>query len=110
MLRSFIANDIYRVLLGSDAIEPLARTLGEHGLRSEAPMRQMRRDDGSSVWTSTVLVDGDSLERIALQAVLRLMQIDNISARLRATPELPGSGGQRAQRYAPVQRHFGAAV
>lgn len=96
MLRSFIADDIYRVTLGSEAIEPLARILGEHGLRAAAPMRQMRRDDGSSVWMSAVLVDGDTLERIALHAALRLMQVDNVSARLRATPEWPVSGGPRA--------------
>ena len=109
MLRSFVVDDIYRVMLGCEAIEPLARTLGEHGLRSEGPMRQMHRDDGSSVWVSVVLVDGDTLEQIALHAALMLMQIDNISARLRATPALPG-GGERAPRYAPARQRYGVAA
>lgn len=110
MLRSFIADDIYRVTLASDAIEPLSRTLGEHSLRSEAPMRRMCRDDGSGVWVLPVLIDGDTLEHIALQARLMLMQIDNFSARLRAAPELPGSAGESTRHCALSPRHFGIAA
>lgn len=91
MLRSFAAADIYRVMLGTDRIDTLSRTLDEYRLPAEGSLRQMRRDDGSGVWVATVLVDGDTLERISLLQALSLMQVDNISARLRAVPSLPGS-------------------
>lgn len=110
MLRAFIAADIYRVMLGCEAIEPLARALGEHGLRSDGPMRQMHRDDGSSLWMSVVLVDGETLEQITLQRMLDLLQIDNISARLRATPETSGVAGERVPRFSPAQRQIRAAA
>ncbi|WP_022978372.1 hypothetical protein [Nevskia ramosa] len=110
MLRSFIADDIYRVTLGSDAIEPLSRTLGDHGLRPDGTLRRMHRDDGTGVWMAQVLVDGNTLQHIALQARLMLMQIDNISARLRAAPELPGSVGECAVDYAPNPHFFGVVA
>lgn len=106
MLRSFIADDIYRVTLGSDAIEPLSRTLGDHGLRADGTLRRMHRDDGTGVWMARVLIDGNTLQHIALQARLMLMQIDNISARLRAGPELPGSVGECALDYTPNPYFF----
>jgi len=110
MLRSFIADDIYRVTLGSDAIDPLSRTLGEHGLRPDGTLRRMHRDDGTGVWMAQVLVDGNTLQHIALQARLMLMQIDNISARLRAGPELAGSAGECAMDYAPNPHFFGVVA
>ncbi len=110
MLRSFIADDVYRVTLGSDAIEPLSRTLGEYGLRPEGTLRRMRRDDGSGIWMAQVLIDGDTLQHVALQARLSLMQIDNISARLRAAPELSGSLGECALDYAPNPSYFGVVA
>lgn len=113
MLPSFIADDIYRVTLGSDVAEPLIRLLGQYGLRPDGANGQPRcmcRDDGSSVWMSRMLIDGEALERIALQARLVLMQIDNISARLRAIPALPGSEGDRSRHYASGPVHFGVAA
>lgn len=110
MLRSYIADDIYRVMLGSDEVELLDRALGEHELRSEGPVRQMRRDDGSGVWVSVALVDGETLERISLRASLMMMQVDNISARLRATPSLPGGSGERSHRLAPARWQIGLAA
>lgn len=102
MLPTFSANDIYRVMLGSDTLLPVARTLGEHSLRSEGPMRQMRRDDGRCVWVSVALIDGATLERISLLAAVQLMQIDNVSARLRAAPAIPGR--EPLSRLASAQR------
>ncbi|MBA4286279.1 MAG: hypothetical protein C0434_12180 [Xanthomonadaceae bacterium] len=90
MLRSFVADDIYRVMLGANRLDTLNRTLQEYALPAEGSLRQLRRDDGSGVWVVVVLIDGDMLERISLHQALSLMQIDNISARLRAVPTLPG--------------------
>ena len=59
---------------------------------------------------SRMLIDGEALERIALQARLVLMQIDNISARLRAIPALPGSDDDRSPHDALGPRHFGVAA
>lgn len=91
MLRAFVAADIYRVMLGASSVDTLRRALADHRLPAESSLRQMRRDDGSGVWVAVVLVDGDTLERISLLQSLSLMQVDNISARLRAMPTLPGS-------------------
>lgn len=90
MLSTFAAADIYRVMLGTCRVDTLSRALDEYRLPAEGSLRQMRRDDGSGVWVATVLVDGETLERISLLQTLSLMQIDNISARLRAVPTLPG--------------------
>lgn len=90
MLRSFVADDIYRVMLGANRLDTLNHTLQEHALAAEGSLRQLRRDDGTGVWVVVVLIDGDMLERISLLQALSLMQIDNISARLRAVPTLPG--------------------
>lgn len=92
MLRAYAAADIYRVMLGAGSMDGLSRALDEYRLPAEGSMRQMRRDDGSGVWVVVVLVDGETLERISLLESLSLMQIDNISARLRSIPTLPGSG------------------
>ena len=91
MRSTFASADIYRVMLGSCRVETLSRALEEYRVPAEGSLRQMRRDDGSGVWVATVLVDGDTLERISLLQALSLMQVDNISARLRAVPSLPGS-------------------
>lgn len=90
MLGSFIADDIYRVMLGASHHDSLSRVLDEHRLPAEGSLRQMRRDDGSGVWVGVVLVDGETLEQITLRQRVSLMQVDNISARLRARPALPG--------------------
>lgn len=104
MLRAFVAADIYRVMLGASSVDTLRRALADHRLPAESSLRQMRRDDGSGVWVAVVLVDGDTLERISLLQSLSLMQVDNISARLRAAPSLPG--GNRL--HAVPQRHVAA--
>ncbi|WP_293369110.1 hypothetical protein [Nevskia sp.] len=91
MLGAFVAADIYRVMLGSNQADSLSRALETYRLPTEHSLRQMRRDDGSGVWVAVVLIDGETLERISLLQALSLMQIDNISARLRAAPTLPGS-------------------
>lgn len=89
MLGSFIAADIYRVMLGAREQAALAELLDRHQLQAEAELRPMRRDDGTGVWVAVVLVEGETLQRIALGQVASLMQVDNISARLR----LPGGTG-----------------
>lgn len=91
MRSTFAAADIYRVMLGTHRVDTLSRALEDYRLPAEGSLRQMRRDDGSGVWVAVVLVDGETLERISLLQTLSLMQVDNISARLRAVPSLPGS-------------------
>lgn len=90
MLGSFISDDVYRVMLGACERAVLACVLADHQLFAEGELRQMRRDDGSGIWVAVTLVDGATLERIGLRQSLSLMQVDNISARLRAGPSLPG--------------------
>lgn len=94
MLSTFVAADVYRVMLGAGRLDALSQTLQAYALPAEGSLRQLRRDDGSGVWVVTVLIDGETLERISLLQALSLMQIDNISARLRAVPTLPGGGAQ----------------
>lgn len=90
MLGSFISDDVYRVMLGACERAVLACVLADHQLFAEGELRKMRRDDGSGIWVAVTLVDGATLERIGLRQSLSLMQVDNISARLRAGPSLPG--------------------
>ncbi|WP_292998834.1 hypothetical protein [Nevskia sp.] len=111
MLRSFIDSDIYRVMLGSEQPEALSDVFLQFGLQHEGNIRLMRRDDGSGVHVAMVLVDGDTLERIALSQRVMMMQIDNISARLRAVPSLPGGGSaERTPRFAPLRLPYGVAA
>lgn len=110
MLRSFIDSDIYRVMLGSEQHETLSALFGQFGLQPEG-VRLMRRDDGSAVHVAMVLLDGETLERVALSQRVMMMQIDNISARLRAVPSLPGGGmAERSPRYAPSRFSYGVAA
>jgi hypothetical protein len=92
MLRSFIEADVYRVMLGCESRELLLAGVRGQKLEPEGSVRCMRRDDGSGVYVVTLFADGGSLERLALHGELLLMQVDNISARLRAVPTLPGAG------------------
>ena len=107
MLRAFIESDVYRVMLGSESRERLLA--GLHGLSRQpaGEIRRMRRDDGSGVYVSTLFIDGGALEQVALSDELMVMQVDNISARLRAAPSLPG-GADYAGGYA--QRRYGYAA
>lgn len=90
MLGSFISDDVYRVMLAAGERDALARVLDHYQLHAEGALRQMQRDDGSGVWVAVTLVDGATLERIGLCRAVSLMQVDNISARLRAAPARPG--------------------
>lgn len=87
MLGSFIATDIYRAMLGTRDHDRLAELLDAYGLLAENALRLMRRDDGTEVWVTTVLLEGEALQRIALGQVASVMQVDNISARLRLPVE-----------------------
>ena len=107
MMRTFIENDIYRVMLGCESRERLLAGLDEFSRQPVGEIRSLRRDDGSLVHVAVQFLDGACLERLALHGELLLMQIDNISARLRAEPSLPGCGGRSAG-YA--QRQFGYAA
>lgn len=95
MLRSYAADDIYRVMLGADRLDTLSRTLNAHAVPAEGPLRLLRRDDGSDVWVVVALIDGDTLERLSLLQQLSLIQIDNISARLRQVPTRTAGGAMR---------------
>lgn len=87
MLGSFIATDIYRVLLGTRDHDTLAQLLDRYRLQAESALRQMRREDGTEVWVASVLIEGEALQRIALGQIASLVQVDNISARLRLPDE-----------------------
>ena len=111
MLRSFIDSDIYRVMLGGEQRETLTALFEQFGLQHDGELRLMRRDDGSGVYVATVLLDGDVLERVSLSQRVMMMQIDNISARLRAVPSLPGGGSaERSPRFAPSRPPYGIAA
>ncbi len=103
MLRTFIESDVYRVMLGSESRELLVSGMRAISRSVEGDIRRMRRDDGSGVYVTTLFVDGGALERLALRGELTVMQIDNISARLRSAPSLPGGsdyvGGYAYRRY-----------
>lgn len=90
MYSQFVATDIYRAMLGCGCDQQLRQTLGKYSLSSRGGARMLRRDDGATIHVVTVLVDGGVLAQLAEQGVVAVMQLDNVSARLRAEPELPG--------------------
>lgn len=47
MLCSYIATDVYRVMLGAEHLALLVHVLDDYRLPAEGSLRQMRRDDGS---------------------------------------------------------------
>jgi hypothetical protein len=103
MLRSFIETDVYRVMLGSESREQLLCGLQDLSWQPAGEIRRMRRDDGSGVYVAMQFIDGAVLEQLSLRGELLLMQVDNISARLRVAPSLPGgsayAGGDDQRRY-----------
>lgn len=108
MLRSFAFSDVYRVMLGSPSRETLINAIQDQGVRNGDSLRQMLREDGSRVHVIVVFIDGEVLQRLALLGHVELIQIDNISARLRSAPSMPGVGDPGARAYA--RRVYGMAA
>lgn len=109
MLRSFIFSDVYRVMLGCANREALLEAIGKQNVNHHGALREMTRADDSRVFVVTLFVDGEALEVLSLQDNLEMMQIDNISARLRAVPTLPRLGDRPGTRVL-APRAFGCTV
>jgi|GEM_PF-4310911 len=109
MLRSFIQSDVYRIMLGCESRETMLAAIAEHAINHDGGIRVMRRDDGAEIAVTVLFLDGDVLEKLALCEHLKLLQVDNISARLRAVPPLPNMRDSDRSR-AFVRRAFGQAA
>lgn len=97
MLGSFIESDVYRVLLGCSEREGLIEAIRRESLSHDGHVRAMRCDDGAAITVATLFVDGLALQKLSLWPELRLLQVDNISARLRAVP--PPRKGEPGSNY-----------
>lgn len=84
MQHTFAFTDVYRVMLGSEDGRQLQAAIQGQGISLDEAPRLMQRDQ-HSVYVTTLILDGETLQRLALSGVIELISVDNISERLRAS-------------------------
>lgn len=109
MMRSFIAADVYRIMLGCEQREPLLDAIRRHDINHDGTLRVMHRGEDRQMTVCVLFVEGDTLQKLALCDALHILQVDNISARLRAVPALP-TMRDAGQGVVEVRQVFGRAA
>ncbi|GAC1631671.1 MAG: hypothetical protein NVS9B10_25320 [Nevskia sp.] len=94
MLRSFIEADVYRIMLGCEQGEVLLEAIQRHQINHDGSVRVMRRGEDCELTVCTLFVDGEILQKLALLDALHILQVDNVSARLRAVPTMRDDDGR----------------
>jgi len=84
MQRTFAFTDVYRVMLGSGDGRRLQAVIQGQGISLDEAPRLMQRDQ-QAIYVATLILDGETLQNLALLGAIELISIDNISERLRAS-------------------------